>query len=83
MHQDIEIPQREIPFRVGESVRIIDGPFQDFEGEIARIDDIKERAVVIVPWNPKECRDGEFIPLYESPQELRVELDLRQIDCSL
>jgi len=36
-------------FRVGELVRIIDGPFKESDGKIAEIDEIKGRVKVLVP----------------------------------
>lgn len=83
MHQDIETAQQEIPFRVGESVKIISGPFQDFTARLESIDPVKERLKAFVPWNPRQFTDSEFVPLYERSQELLVELDFRQIDRSL
>jgi len=38
-----------IDFRVGELVRIIDGPFKESDGKIAEIDEIKGRVKVLVP----------------------------------
>jgi len=36
-------------FRVGELVRIIDGPFKESDGKIAEIDEAKGRVKVLVP----------------------------------
>jgi len=38
-----------IEFRVGETVRIIDGPFKDYEGKVAEIDEERGKMKVMVP----------------------------------
>jgi len=38
-----------VDFRVGELVRIVDGPFKDSDGKIAEIDEAKGRVKVLVP----------------------------------
>jgi len=38
-----------IDFRVGELVRIIDGPFKESDGKIAEIDEVRGRVKVLVP----------------------------------
>ncbi len=80
MNQNSEIPQQQASFCVGEHVKVIRGPFQDFTVCVDSVDEAKERVKVLVPWNPGQFTDKEFVPLYEHPQELLVELDFRQID---
>ncbi len=46
MQQDGE--QLEVPFYVGESVKVIDGPFNDFTGVIEEINEEKKKLKVIV-----------------------------------
>ena len=38
-----------VDFRVGDIVRVIDGPFKDYDGKISEIDDEKGRIKVLVP----------------------------------
>ncbi len=80
MNQNSEIPQQKASFRIGEHVTGICGPFQDFTVRVDSTDEAKERVKVLVPWHPGQFKDNEFVPLYEHPQELLVELDFRQID---
>ncbi|MBZ9572210.1 transcription termination/antitermination protein NusG [Patescibacteria group bacterium] len=42
----VEVPQYKIDVKIGDSVKIIDGPFKDFDGKISEID--KERGKVKV-----------------------------------
>jgi len=44
----IEEPEYKIDFKEGESVRIVDGPFKDFDGVIADIDKIRGKIKVLV-----------------------------------
>ena len=37
--EDSDIIDIEIPFKVGDSVRVIDGPFKDFDGLIQEVND--------------------------------------------
>ncbi|MFZ5391763.1 MAG: transcription termination/antitermination protein NusG [Patescibacteria group bacterium] len=41
-------PEYKIDFAVGESVKIIDGPFKDFDGTISEIDKVKGKIKVLV-----------------------------------
>lgn len=45
----IEEPQYKIDVGVGESVRIVDGPFKNFEGKIDDIDNERGKVKVLVP----------------------------------
>lgn len=42
-------PKFKIDFRVGEMVRITDGPFKDYDGKISEVDEARGRAKVLVP----------------------------------
>ena len=44
-----EEPKYNIVVKVGEGVRIIDGPFKDYDGKVAEIDEAKGRVKVLVP----------------------------------
>jgi transcriptional antiterminator NusG len=44
-----EEPKFKIEFQVGETVRIIDGPFKDYEGKVAEIDEERGKMKVMVP----------------------------------
>jgi len=44
-----EEPSFKMDFRIGELVRIVDGPFKDSDGKVAEIDDAKGRVKVLVP----------------------------------
>jgi len=44
-----EEPKFKIEFRTGETVRIIDGPFKDYEGKVAEIDEEHGKMKVMVP----------------------------------
>ena len=78
-----ERTESQTPFQIGERVKVISGPFQDFGVKVASVDEPKERVRVLVPWDPRELKDGQYVRLYERPQELMVELDFCQIDRSL
>ncbi len=43
-----EEPQYKIEVKVGEMVKIIDGPFKDFDGKVAEIDEEKGKVKVLV-----------------------------------
>jgi len=44
----VEDPQFKIDFKVGDSVKIIDGPFKDFDGRVAEIDEEKGKVKVLI-----------------------------------
>lgn len=44
-----EEPKFKVTVRVGETVRIIDGPFKDYDGKVAEVDEQKGRIKVLVP----------------------------------
>lgn len=44
-----EEPKFKIEFKVGEMVKIIDGPFKDYEGKIAEVDEERGKLKVMVP----------------------------------
>lgn len=37
--EDADVSDIEIPFKVGDSVKVIDGPFKDFDGLIQEVND--------------------------------------------
>ena len=37
--EDTDVSDIEIPFKVGDSVKVIDGPFKDFDGLIQEVND--------------------------------------------
>jgi transcriptional antiterminator NusG len=41
-------PKYKIDVKIGESVRIVDGPFKNFEGKIQEVDDEKGKVKVLV-----------------------------------
>ncbi len=45
---DEERPKLEIPYRVGDRVKINDGMFKDIEGEVNKIDELAGRVTVII-----------------------------------
>ncbi|MBR4835315.1 MAG: transcription termination/antitermination factor NusG [Thermoguttaceae bacterium] len=45
---DEERPKLEIPYRVGDRVKINDGTFKDIEGEVNKIDELAGRVTVII-----------------------------------
>jgi transcriptional antiterminator NusG len=44
-----EEPKFKIEFQVGESIKIIDGPFKDYEGKVSEIDEERGKMKVMVP----------------------------------
>ena len=42
-------PSMRFDFKVGETVRIIDGPFKDYDGKISEVDETRGRIKVMVP----------------------------------
>ncbi|MBM3250700.1 MAG: transcription termination/antitermination protein NusG [Candidatus Nealsonbacteria bacterium] len=44
----VEAPQYKIEARVGDSVKIIDGPFKDFDGKVSEIDQERGKIKVLV-----------------------------------
>lgn len=44
----VEEPKYKIDFRTGDLVRIIDGPFKDYEGKVSEIDEAKGKVKVLV-----------------------------------
>ena len=44
----VEEPKYKVDFKAGELVKIIDGPFKDFDGKVAEIDEEKGKVKVLV-----------------------------------
>jgi len=44
----VESPQFKIDFKVGDSVKIVDGPFKDFDGRVSDIDEERGKVKVLV-----------------------------------
>jgi transcriptional antiterminator NusG len=44
-----EAPKFKLDVKVGETVRIVDGPFKDYDGRVAEIDESRGRIKVMVP----------------------------------
>jgi len=44
----VDTPQYKIEVKVGETVKIIDGPFKDFDGKVAEIDEERGKVKVLV-----------------------------------
>jgi len=44
----VETPQYKIEVKVGDSVKIIDGPFKDFDGKVSEIDEERGKIKVLV-----------------------------------
>jgi transcriptional antiterminator NusG len=44
----VETPQYKIEVKIGDSVKIIDGPFKDFDGKVSEIDDERGKIKVLV-----------------------------------
>lgn len=63
-----EAPRVKLSLAVGDSVRIVDGPFQDFEGKIDEVNQEKGRVKVLVSFFGRETA---------------VELDFLQVDRNL
>lgn len=51
---EAEAPTVKVTFKVGERVRIIDGPFNDFRGVVSEIDMERTKARVMVPFFGRE-----------------------------
>jgi len=47
-HMDVEEPKYKVDVRNGDVVRIIDGPFKDFEGKVAEVDEARGKVKVFV-----------------------------------
>ena len=60
-----EAPRIKLSLAVGDNVRIVDGPFQDFEGRIDEVNQEKGRVKVLVSFFGRETA---------------VELDFLQVD---
>jgi len=44
----VETPQLKIDFKIGDPVKIIDGPFKDFDGKVSEIDEERGKIKVLV-----------------------------------
>ncbi len=44
-----EEPKFKVDFRMGETVRITDGPFKDYDGKVSEVDEARGRVKVLVP----------------------------------
>jgi len=44
----VETPQYKIEVKVGDSVKIVDGPFKDFDGKVSEIDEARGKIKVLV-----------------------------------
>lgn len=44
----VEVPQFKIDFKVGDAVKIVDGPFKDFDGRVSEIDEERGKVKVLV-----------------------------------
>jgi len=44
----VETPQYKIEVKAGDSVKIIDGPFKDFDGKVSEIDEERGKIKVLV-----------------------------------
>ncbi len=42
-------PKFKVDFRIGETIRITDGPFKDYDGKISEVDEARGRVKVLVP----------------------------------
>ena len=51
---EAEAPRVKVTFRVGERVRIVDGPFNDFRGTVAEIDMERSKVRVMVNFFGRE-----------------------------
>ena len=48
MDEGVERPRSTISFEIGEEVRVVEGPFESFNGVVEEADDEKERLKVAV-----------------------------------
>src|SRR3989344_1913675 len=62
-----EEPKYNIVVKVGEGVRIIDGPFKDYDGKVAEIDEAKDRGGDIVPVVLTIYEDRSFTFILKTP----------------
>ena len=44
----VEVPQFKIEVKIGDSVKIIDGPFKDFDGKVSEVDEERGKVKVLV-----------------------------------
>ena len=44
----VEEPHYKIEVKIGEAVKIVDGPFKDFDGKVAEIDEERGKIKVLV-----------------------------------
>jgi len=51
---EAEAPHVKVTFKVGERVRIVDGPFNDFRGTVAEIDQERNKVRVMVNFFGRE-----------------------------
>ncbi|CAG0983735.1 partial Transcription termination/antitermination protein NusG, partial [Anaerolineae bacterium] len=51
---DTEVPKIKVTFKVGQKVKIIDGPFKDFPGTVGDIDVEKNKVRVMVSFFGRE-----------------------------
>jgi transcriptional antiterminator NusG len=48
VREGIERPKSTISFQIGENVKIVEGPFESFVGQVEQVDDEKSRVKVSV-----------------------------------
>ena len=44
----VETPQHKIEVKAGDSVKIVDGPFKDFDGKVSETDEARGKIKVLV-----------------------------------